>query len=89
MRNLSSEQLLAIADECAHIYKVRIRSFAALCACAAVPGAHLHGVPVYDTAHAAACGLADTIRSLRPLTGANDAFADVAGTTYLRWVEEA
>lgn len=89
MRNLSNEQLLAIADECAHIYKVRIRSFAALCACAAVPGARLHGVPVHDTPHAAARGLADTIRELRPLTGANNVFADVAGTTYLRWVEEA
>lgn len=89
MRSLSSEQLLAIADECTHIYKVRIRSFAALCACAAVPGARLHGVPVHDTPHAAARGLADTIRELRPLTGANDAFADIAGTTYLRWVEEA
>lgn len=89
MRNLSSEQLLAIADECAHIYKVQMRSFGSLCACAAVPGARLHGVPVYDTPHAAARGLADTIRALQPLTGANDAFATVARTTYLRWVEQA
>lgn len=86
-RALSAEQLLAVADEFCPAYKVQVRSFAALVACAAVPGARLHGVPVCGSAREAGGLLADAIRRLRPLSDANDAFADVAREVYLRWAE--
>ena len=83
MRPLSPEQLLAIADEYCVVAGMRVRSFSALCAAAAVPGARVHGVPVFDSAPAAAEALRATISRLHPLTGSNDGFAEVAHRVYL------
>ena len=47
MRGFSGEQLLAVADEYCAFHSCHVRSFAALAASAAVPGARLHGVPVF------------------------------------------
>lgn len=88
MRNFTGEQLLAIADEFCPIYKVQIRSFAAIAACATIPGARLHGVPVCQSPQEGAFLLADAIRNLSPLTSHNPAFADVARDVYLRWANE-
>lgn len=90
MRALSAEQLLCIADEfCAVSWvPVRVHSFAALCAAAAVPGARVHGVPIFDSALSAADALAATIEAVAPLTGENQGFAQVARQVYLDWVEE-
>ncbi|WP_115685559.1 TetR family transcriptional regulator [Corynebacterium senegalense] len=87
MKGLSTEQMLAVADEVCAIHKVRVRSFAALAACAAVPGARVHGAPVFDSAEAAATELSRAVAALRPLTGANDALAEVAGAVYRDWAE--
>ncbi|SDS69522.1 hypothetical protein [Corynebacterium timonense] len=87
MKSLSSEQMLAIADEVCHIYRVRVRSFAALAACAAVPGARIHGAPVFDSRDAAAAQLRRTVLALGPLTGHNDALAEVAAAVYREWVD--
>lgn len=87
MKGLSAEQMLAIADEVCRIYKVRVRSFAALAACAAVPGARIHGAPVFDSSDAAAAQLRQTILALGPLTGHNDVLADVAAGVYRDWVD--
>lgn len=87
MRGFTPEQLLAVADEFCPIYKVRVRSFSALAACAAVPGARVHGVPVFDAVSPAAQALADAIERLEPLTGANPSFAGVAAGVYRRWAE--
>ena len=91
MRGFSPEQLLAIADEYCAFHGCQVRSFAALAACAAVPGARLHGVPVFDSVEAAAAALAETIRALQPLSGAgtepNAGFAEVAAEVYRRWAE--
>ena len=90
MRVLSAEQLLRIADEFCAVTRVpvRVRSFAALCAAAAVPGARVHGVPVFDSVVSAADALAATIAAVEPLTGENRGFAQVARQVYLDWVEE-
>lgn len=87
MRGFSPEQLLAVADEYCAFHGCQVRSFAALAAAAAVPGARLHGVPVFDSEAAAASALADVIRSLEPLSPAsvNPGFADVAAEVYRRW----
>lgn len=87
MRGFSPEQLLAIADEYCSFHGCQVRSFAALAACAAVPGARLHGVAVFDSVEAAAAALAETIRALQPLSGANAGFADIAAEVYRRWAE--
>lgn len=91
MRGFSGEQLLAVADEYCAFHGCHVRSFAALAASAAVPGARLHGVPVFDSVEVAAAALAETIRALQPLSGAgtepNAGFADVAGEVYRRWAE--
>ena len=87
MRGFSGEQLLAVADEYCAFHGCHVRSFAALAASAAVPGARLHGVPVFDSVEAAAAALAETIRALEPLSGFNAGFADVAGEVYRRWAE--
>ena len=60
MRGFSGEQLLAVADEYCAFHGCHVRSFAALAASAAVPGARLHGVPVFDSVEAAAAALAET-----------------------------
>ena len=91
MRGFSGEQLLAVADEYCAFHGCHVRSFAALAASAAVPGARLHGVPVFDSVEAAAAALAETIRALQPLSGANPGFnagfAEVAAEVYRRWAE--
>ena len=87
MRPFSAEQLLAVADEYCAFHGCQVRSFAALASAAAVPGARLHGVPVFDLVEAAAAALAETIRALEPLSGANAGFADVAAEVYRRWAE--
>lgn len=91
MRGFSGEQLLAVADEYCAFHGCHVRSFAALAASAAVPGARLHGVPVFDSVEAAAAALAETIRALQPLSGAgtesNTGFAEVAAEVYRRWAE--
>ena len=87
MRGFSAEQLLAVADEYCAFHGCHVRSFAALAASAAVPGARLHGVPVFDSVEAAAAALAETIRALQPLSGSNAGFADVAAEVYRRWAE--
>ena len=85
---MSPEQLLAIADEFCPAYKVRVRSFAMLAACAAVPGARIHGVPVCQSPQEGAMLLFDAISNLSPLTGHNAAFASIARDVYLRWAED-
>ncbi|AIL95934.1 hypothetical protein ACUXOC_000957 [Corynebacterium mucifaciens] len=87
MRGFTPEQLLAVADEYCAVHGCHVRSFAALAACAAVPGSRFHGVPVFDSVAAAARELAETIRALQPLSpGASNAgFADVAAEVYRRW----
>ena len=87
MRGFPGEQLLAVADEYCAFHGCHVRSFAALAASAAVPGARLHGVPVFDSVEAAAAALAETIRALQPLSGSNTGFSDVAGEVYRRWAE--
>ncbi|CAM4358435.1 MULTISPECIES: TetR family transcriptional regulator [Corynebacterium] len=86
MRGLSAEQLLAVADEYCAAAGVSVRSFSALAACAAVPGARVHGVPVFDSVGGAADALSDAIRRLEPLSSDNAGFAGVAGEVYRRWV---
>lgn len=86
MRGFSAEQLLAVADEYCAVTGTRVRSFSALVACAAVPGARMHGVPVFDTASRAAEELAAAVRRMAPLTAGNSGFAEVAAEVYLRWV---
>lgn len=87
MRGFTGEQLLAVADEYCAFHGCQVRSFAALAACAAVPGARFHGVPVFDSVGAAAAALAETIRALQPLSGSNEGFADVAAEVYRRWAD--
>lgn len=85
IRVLSAEQLLGIADQVCVEKKCRVRSFAALAACAAVTGARFHGVRVHTDARAAAVELGHTIRALKPLSSANDTLANIATDVYLRW----
>lgn len=85
MKSLSAEQLLAVADEFAPVVKVRVRSFGALVACAAVPGARVSGVPVHDTPASAATALSEAIIRLEPLTDRNEDFAAIAAAVYRRW----
>ena len=88
MRGMSAEQLLAVADEYCEVTGARVRSFSALVACAAVPGARVHGVPVFDTVGRAAEALAAAVRRMEPLTAGNSGFALVAAEVYRRWVGE-
>lgn len=82
---LTAEQLLAIADALAERQPIHVRSFAALAGAAAVPGARFEGIPVFDTAAAAAAALADAIVRLAPLSAHNEEFAQVAYEVYLKW----
>lgn len=92
-RAFTPEQLLLLADEfSAHLSAptpTQIRSFTALAACAAVPGARIHGVPVCGSDREAADELAQAIVTLRPLTAANAEFARLARDVYLRWADTA
>ncbi|WP_165164743.1 TetR family transcriptional regulator [Corynebacterium qintianiae] len=87
MKGFSPEQLLVVANEFCTVPRVRVRSFSALCAAAAVPGARVHGVAVFDSPLAAGVALASAIVALQPLTDANDAFAEVARRVYIDWAE--
>lgn len=86
MRGMSAEQLLAVADEYCEVTGARVRSFSALVACAAIPGARVHGVPVFDTVGRAAEELAAAVRRIEPLTAGNSGFALVTAEVYRRWV---
>lgn len=87
MRPLSPEQLLIIADECCASWSTTVRSYSAICAAAAIPGARLEGLAVFDSPAAAAAALARGIERLEPLTDHNEAFADCAAEIYRRWCE--
>ena len=87
MRPLSPEQLLIIADECCATWGTTVRSYSAICAAAAIPGAKLEGLAVFDSPAAAATALARGIERLEPLTDFNAPFASVAADIYLRWCE--
>nr|VDG61954.1 Uncharacterised protein [Streptococcus thermophilus] len=87
MKPLTPEQLLIIADEfCAHHGGV-VRSYSALCAAAAIPGARIDGIAVFDSPGAAGEALARGVEMLEPLRGDNSAFATAAQRVYLRWAE--
>lgn len=85
MRPLTADQLLIIVDEFCTRHPVRVRSFAALAAAAAVPAARLRGVRVFDSVSDAKKALMQTIVRLSPLTGENELFARVAGSVYERY----
>lgn len=87
MRGFSPEQLLAVADEYCAFHGCQVRSFAALAACAAVPGARFHGVAVFDSVDAAAAALSETVVALSPLSASNQGFADVVAEVFRRWAD--
>ena len=87
MRGFSPEQLLAIADEYCAFHGCHVRSFAALAACAAVPGARLHGVAVFDSGDAAAAALSEAVVALEPLSDSNEGFADIVAEVFRRWAD--
>ena len=87
-RPLTPEQLLLIADEFCAVHRVRVRNFAALAAAAAVPGARLHGVAVFDSPDAAGRALEETVVKLAPLNDKNEEFARVCGEVYRRFADE-
>ena len=87
MRGFSPEQLLAIADEYCAFHGCHVRSFAALPACAAVPGARLHGVAVFDSVDAAAAALSEAVVALEPLSDSNEGFADIVAEVFRRWAD--
>ena len=87
MRGFSGEQLLAIADEYCAFHGCQVRSFAALAACAAVPGARFHGVAVFDSVDAAAAALSEAVVALEPLSDSNEGFADVVAEVFRRWAD--
>ena len=87
MKPLSPEQLLIIADECCAKWGTTVRSYSSLCAAAAIPGAKLDGLPVFDSPTAAAAALARGIERLEPLAGFNAPFADAVSKIYPRWCE--
>lgn len=87
MKPLAPEQVLVVADEFCAARGVHVRSFAALTACAAVPGARIHGVPVCGSPREGASLLFDATMRLEPLSEHNHTFAAVLRDTYLRWCE--
>lgn len=87
MKPLTPEQLLIIADECCTTWGATVRSYSAICAAAAIPGARLDGIPVFDSPTAAAAALARGIERLEPLTDFNVPFAHAAQEIYRRWCE--
>lgn len=89
MRPLTPEQLLAVADEFCPAFSVQVRSFSCLVACASVPGARVHGIPVFDSIEPASRALENAIVRLEPLTGANERFARFAADVYRQWAEAA
>lgn len=87
MKPLSPEQLLIIADECCTKWGTTVRSYSAICAAAAIPGARLEGLPVFDSPAAAGAALVRGIERLEPLADFNAPFAETAGEIYLRWCD--
>lgn len=87
MKPLSPEQLLSLADEFTLTTPTHIQSFSALVACAAVPGAKVDGVPVFDSVEDAAVALAGAVEKLQPLSHGNEAFGRLAAEVYRRWAE--
>ena len=87
MKPLSPEQLLIIADECCAKWGTTVRSYSAICAAAAIPGARLDGLSVFDSPTAAAAALSRGIERLEPLADFNAHFAETAAEIYLRWCE--
>ncbi|SIS39263.1 transcriptional regulator, TetR family [Corynebacterium appendicis CIP 107643] len=87
MKPLSAEQLLIIADECCTEWGTTVRSYSAICAAAAIPGARLEGLPVFDSPTAAAAALSRGIERLEPLADFNAPFASAAEEIYLRWTD--
>ena len=87
MRGFSGEQLLAVADEYCAFHGCHVRSFAALAASAAVPGARLHGVAVFDSVEAATTALSEAVVALSPLSDSNEGFAAVVAEVYRRWAD--
>lgn len=85
MKTLSPEQLLTIADECCETWGTTVRSYSAICAAAAIPGARLEGLDVFDSPAAAAAALSRGIERLEPLVDFNEPFAAAAGAIYERW----
>lgn len=84
---LSPEQLLAVADlHCSHT-GARVRSYAALCAAAAVTTARIAGVPVAKGA-SRAWQLRDAIVRLEPLSHGNAEFAALAVAVLQQWEQE-
>lgn len=77
MRALSGEDALVAAEEVCAATGAAVRSLPALIAAAAVPGAHVAGIPVHRTEAGARAELMDAVARLEPLTGANDLFAAV------------
>lgn len=85
MRPLSPEQLLLIADEFCGFHRCQVRSFSALVAAAAVPGARLDGVWVHASVSAAAAALQEAVSQLRPLDRHNAEFGALCREVYLHW----
>lgn len=81
---LSPEQLLIIADQFCEVHRVRVRSFSALVAAAAVPGARIEGIAVHADPTAAETALAQTLVLLEPLSGKNAEFAHACTEIYRR-----
>ncbi|ALC04504.1 hypothetical protein CDES_00055 [Corynebacterium deserti GIMN1.010] len=77
MRGLSSDNVLAIADEVCAAHGVVVRDFAALAAVSGVSTASFHGVRVFGSASAMASKVSEMIRLLEPLSGKNETFAAV------------
>lgn len=87
MKPLTAEQLFIMAEEfCAH-RGCSIRSYSALCAAAAIPGARIEGISVFDSPAAAAAALARGIERLEPLHQDNQAFAATAQDIYTAWTQ--
>ena len=82
--SLTPEQLLIVADEFCETRRVQVRDFGALVAAAAVPGAHIAGVPVYAGVPAAARALETTVIQLEPLSECNQEFGRIAREVYQR-----
>lgn len=87
MKPLTPEQLLIIADEFCAYHGGAVRSYSALCAAAAIPGARIEGVSVFDSPAAAAAALARGIEQLEPLRQDNQAFAAVVQDIYTAWTQ--
>jgi len=80
--SLTPEQLLLMADEFCATHRVQIRDFGALVAAAAVPGAHIAGISVYEGTAASGRALAEAVTRLEPLSDHNREFGEACGKLY-------